>query len=89
MTKTVPFRLLFSLLILAILSMPMACGFERFEPVPSALVEGLTLAELEVIQMDERLTDDERRDAIAEAVNASADEEGDRLVEFLLTFNVP
>jgi len=89
MAKLLPFRIVNSLLLLAILSMPIGCGFERFEPVPSELVPGLTLDQLEAIQMDETLTADEQREAIAEAVGATDDEEGDRLVEFLLTFVVP
>jgi len=89
MAKLLPSRIVNSLLLLAILSMPMGCGFERFEPVPSELVPGLTLDQLEAIQMDETLTADEQREAIAEAVGATDDEEGDRLVEFLLTFVVP
>jgi hypothetical protein len=66
-----------------------ACGFERIAaPLPD-LVEGLSLAELEAIQDDERLTDDEKRQAIRDAVEAPEDESGDRLVEFLFNFVVP
>ncbi len=89
MTDMRQLRIVISLLLLAIVTMPLGCGFERFEPVPSELVPGLTLDQLEAIQMDETLTEDEQREAIAEAVGATDDEEGDRLVEFLLNFNVP
>jgi hypothetical protein len=65
------------------------CGFERLEPPLPDVVAGFSLADLEDIQDDERLTDDEKRDAIREAIDAPDTEEGDRLVEFLLDFNVP
>ena len=65
------------------------CGFDRIlGPLPD-LVEGLTLAELEEIQHDDRLTDDQKREAIREAISAPDTEDGDRLVEFLLDFDVP
>ena len=57
-------------------------------PLPD-LVEGLTLSELEAIQNDERLTDDEKREQIREAIDAPDTDAGDRLVEFLLTLTVP
>lgn len=65
------------------------CGFERLQPTLPDAVAGFTLADLEDIQDDERLTDDEKREAIREAVGAPDTEEGDRLVEFLLDLNVP
>lgn len=65
------------------------CGFERLQPDLPNLVEGLTLAQLEDIQDDERLTDDEKRQAIRDAIDAPATDAGDRLVEFLFTLNVP
>lgn len=74
------------LLVYAMLS---GCGFERFEPVLPDQIEGFSLADLEAIQDDERLTDDERRDRIRMAIGAPNTAEGDRLVEFLLTLNVP
>lgn len=70
-------------------SMQSGCGFERFEPVLPDQIEGLSLSDLEAIQNDERLTDDEKREQIRTAVDAPATVEGDRLVEFLFTFNVP
>lgn len=64
------------------------CGFDRIQPLlPDAL--GITFEELEMIQNDTSLTDDEKRDMIREAIGAPETEEGDRLVNFLLTFNVP
>jgi hypothetical protein len=65
------------------------CGFERLHAVLPAEVQGLTLADLKLIQNDTRLTDAQKRDQIRQAVGAPDDENGDRLVEFLLTFNVP
>ncbi len=65
------------------------CGLDRLDPVLPAEVAGFTLADLDDIQDDERLTDDEKREAIRTAVGAPDTDEGDRLVEFLLTFNVP
>ncbi|MBN2561820.1 MAG: hypothetical protein JXQ75_12905 [Phycisphaerae bacterium] len=65
------------------------CGFERIHATLPAAVSGLTLEQLEDIQDDERLTDDEKRERIRETVEAPDSESGDRLVEFLLTFNVP
>jgi hypothetical protein len=65
------------------------CGFDRLDGDLPAAVEGLSLSDLEDIQDDERLTDDEKRDRIRDAVGAPDNDSGDRLVEFLLTFNVP
>ena len=58
------------------------------QPLPAA-TRNFTLTALAEIQSDERLTDDQRRDRIRELVGAPDSDEGDRLVEFLLTFNVP
>lgn len=70
-------------------TMLLGCGFDRTRlPLPDE-VEGLTLDQLEDIQQDERLTADEKRQAIRDAIGAPATVDGDRLVEFLLTFNVP
>jgi hypothetical protein len=72
-----------------LLSVLPGCGFERLEaPLPLAF-SGFTLADLEDIQGDERLTNDQRRDQIRAAIGAPLTPEGDRLVEFLLNFNVP
>lgn len=65
------------------------CGFERLQPTLPDAVAGFTLADLEDIQNDERLTDDEKRAAIRAAIDAPDTPEGDRLVEFLLDLNVP
>lgn len=65
------------------------CGFNRLEPALPDAIPGFSLRELELIQDDSSLTDDEKRQAIRDAVGAPEDEAGDRLVEFLLTFNVP
>jgi len=65
------------------------CGFDRLDPTLPAEVAGFTLADLDDIQNDERLTADEKREQIRAAVGAPDTDEGDRLVEFLLTFNVP
>lgn len=82
---------LFAILVLAtsLLTFTTGCGFERLAaPLPN-LVPGLTLEQLEDIQNDTGLTDDERRAMIRDAIGAPEDADGDRLVEFLLTFNVP
>ncbi len=65
------------------------CGFDRLQATLPAAVQGFTLSDLEDIQNDERLTDDEKKEQIREAVDAPDDESGDRLVDFLLTFDVP
>lgn len=65
------------------------CGFERFLPVLPDQVEDFSLADLEAIQDDERLTDNEKREQIRTAIDAPMTAEGDRLVEFLFTLNVP
>lgn len=65
------------------------CGFDRLIATLPAAVEGFSLEQLEDIQNDERLTEDQKRQAIREAVGAPENESGDRLVEFLLNFNVP
>ncbi len=72
-----------------ILTMQAGCGVSPLAPALPDLVEGLTLAELEDIQNDARLTDDERRQAIRDAIGAPETDAGDRLVEFLLNLNVP
>lgn len=76
----------FSVLLMA---MQAGCGFERLQPALPDLVEGLSLEELGKIQVDERLTDDEKREAIRTAADIPNTDEGDRLVEFLFTFVVP
>lgn len=65
------------------------CGLDAIAPSLPDAVAGFTLADLEAIQDDERLTDDEKREQIRQAVGAPDTADGDRLVEFLLNFNVP
>jgi hypothetical protein len=77
------------LLISAGLACAGGCGFDRLAPSLPDAIAGFTLADLESIQNDERLTDDEKRAQIRAAVNAPDDADGDRLVEFLLDFTVP
>ena len=72
-----------------IVTMQAGCGVSLLEPPLPDLVEGLTLSELEAIQDDPRLTDDEKRQAIRDAIGAPETDAGDRLVEFLLNLNVP
>ena len=72
-----------------IVTMLVGCGLDRLQPELPDLVTGLSLTQLEEIQDDERLTDDEKRQAIRDAVGAPETDQGDRLVEFLFTFNVP
>jgi len=60
------------------------CGALPVTPMPNAL-PNLTLEQLGEIQGDERLTDDEKRQAIRDAALIPNDAAGDRLVEFLLT----
>lgn len=74
---------------LLVLTIQSGCGFERLAPDLPDLVDGLSLEQLEQIQTDERLTDDEKRDAIREAAGIPDTDEGDRLVDYLLTFDVP
>lgn len=69
--------------------MQSGCGFERFAPVLPDQIEGISLKDLEAIQNDERLTDNEKREQIRTAIDAPMTVEGDRLVEFLFTLNVP
>lgn len=65
------------------------CGFERLHATLPAAIPGFTFEDLEAIQDDTTLTTDEKRERIREAINAPDDDDGDRLVEFLLNFNVP
>jgi len=60
------------------------CGTLLVTPIPNAL-PNLTLEQLAEIQDDERLTADEKRQAIRDAAQIPNDAAGDRLVEFLLT----
>jgi len=80
---------LISLLASTMLLLCGACGFPALEPLLPNAVEGFTLDQLEEIQDDPRLTVSERREAIRTAIGAPMTPEGDRLVNFLLTFIVP
>ena len=82
-------RLVSGLCVVLLSWAPAGCGFERLQATLPAAVEGFTLSDLGDIQNDQRLTDDEKRQRIREAVGATDDEGGDRLVEFLLTLDVP
>ncbi len=79
----------FCLAVCLIVSMQAGCGFDAVAAELPDLVAGLSLADLKAIQNDERLTDDEKREQIRTAVDAPDTDSGDRLVEFLLTLNVP
>ena len=65
------------------------CGFERLHATLPAAIPGFTFADLKLIQDDTTLTTDEKRERIREAINAPDDDDGDRLVEFLLNFELP
>lgn len=65
------------------------CGLDRIQgPLPDAIL-GFSLADLKAIQSDSTLTTDQKRQQIRAAVGAPDTPEGDRLVQFLLNFNVP
>jgi len=74
---------------LIVTSLSIGCGLNLIPNPMPAQVEGLTLQELQAIQQDGALTNNEKRDAIRDAINAPNNAEGDRLVEFLFTLNVP
>jgi hypothetical protein len=65
------------------------CGFERLQPTLPDAIPGFTFQDLKSIQDDSSLTTDEKRERIREATGAPDDENGDRLVDFLLNFQVP
>jgi hypothetical protein len=64
------------------------CGLNALQPTLPDAVVGFSLADLKAIQDDERLTDDEKKEQIRQAVGAPDDADGDRLVEFLFGFTV-
>jgi hypothetical protein len=78
-----------SLAAMAITFAVAGCGFQRLDPTLPAAIPGFTFEDLKAIQDDPALTQDEKRQRIREAVGAPDDDSGDRLVEFLLNFNVP
>lgn len=65
-----------------------ACELTRFDPPLSSTVGGLTLEQLKLIQDDERLTTDEKRMQIREAVGVADTPEGNRLADFLLNLTI-
>ena len=65
-----------------------SCGPQVVPNLPNT-ESGLSLSDLDELQSDERLTDDQRRDLIRQAIGAPNNDAGDRLVEFLLNANVP
>jgi hypothetical protein len=77
------------LLISAVFAMLGGCGMDRLAPTLPDVIPGFTLADLKSIQDDERLTTDEKKAQIRAAVGAPDDADGDRLVQFLLTLNLP
>jgi hypothetical protein len=65
------------------------CGFSLIQPTPPNAIPDFDFDALEEIQRDERLTVDERREAIRTAIGAPMSPEGDRIVDFLLGLNLP
>jgi len=65
------------------------CGLNALLPTLPDAVAGFTLADLQAIQDDERLTDDEKKEQIRQAVGAPDNADGDRLVDFLFNLSVP
>lgn len=88
-SSTLRIRGIFCLGLVCLATMFAGCGLERIQLPQEDSLGTLTLEELEDIQDDERLTDDQKREAIRDATGAPNDADGDRLVEFLLNFNVP
>lgn len=65
------------------------CGFNRIQPTPSGTIDGITFESLSAIQDDDTLTDDQKKQAIRDAIGAPETPEGDRLVDFLFNFPTP
>ena len=65
------------------------CGVDRLAPLLPAAIPNFTLTDLKNIQDDPTLTTDQKREEIRTAVGAPNDANGDRLVNFLLTLNIP
>ena len=80
---------LFSISAIVLLLLGAGCGTIAIEPEAANAVAGFSLADLEIIQDDERLTNDEKEDLIRDAIDAPDTESGDRIVAFLLGLNVP
>jgi hypothetical protein len=77
-----------ALLLLATMTGVSGCTPSAFAPTLSSTIPGLDLDRLREIQLDERLTTTEKREAIRTAAGAPNSPEGDRLVDFLLTLNI-
>ncbi|HUN79921.1 MAG TPA: hypothetical protein VMV81_00260 [Phycisphaerae bacterium] len=65
-----------------------ACELTRFDPPLTSTVGGLTIEQLKLIQADTRLTTDEKRQAIREAVGLPDTDEGNREADFLLNLTL-
>jgi hypothetical protein len=76
-------------LTLTICGLTFGCGLDRFQTTPAAAIPNFTFEDLKKIQSDTTLTTDEKRAAIRTAIGAPETAEGDRLVDFLLNFQVP
>ncbi|MEK6644531.1 MAG: hypothetical protein AABZ08_11545 [Planctomycetota bacterium] len=78
-----------AMLLSATIAVGSGCTPSAFAPTLSSTIPGLDLDRLREIQVDERLTNDEKREAIRTAAGAPNTPEGDRLVDFLLALNIP
>ncbi len=87
-------RFLCGALLLAVSPATGGCGFGRLEAAFPGValaneVPNFNLSDLENIQDDQRLTTDEKLAQIREALGVPDDDDGNRIAQFLLTFNVP
>jgi hypothetical protein len=82
-------RALFCLALFLVPTMNSGCGFDRIQPTPPETIDNFNFEDLSAIQDDETLTTVQKQQAIRDAVNAPLTPEGDRLVNFLLTFPTP
>ncbi len=89
LVSSIAVPVLSSVVISVLLLLGSGCGITGLEPEAPNAIAGFTLADLEIIQDDERLTNDEKEDLIRDAINAPDTDSGDRLVAFLLSLNVP
>ena len=64
------------------------CELTRFDPPLSSTVGGLTLEQLKLIQEDERLTLEEKRQQVREAAGLPNNDEGNRQADFLLNLAI-
>ena len=65
-----------------------ACELTRFDPPLSSTVGGLTRDKLRLIQRDARLTTDQKRQQIRDAIGVPDTDEGNRLANFLLNLTI-